>query len=247
MTSVSLSVPANCPVHILYKSLFIMISSDISPQKPPASLSTNRRKYIASALSRYPFVGIISLLVLVSPTSVSSTFSANTCIALPNTAIDSMQISIILLIVTTRAFILSPAFSMEILVILLKNDHRSQVLRAFSASVLVPRRIRIHRKSPQVKLEPPALLRRRHPFKERHSDQPAVRMPAQRHIQPTTVKSIIPDHRFRIMACQNIDSIHLSQLTHESLLFISPVIMPYDPAQIYRSTALGSKTDNLIL
>lgn len=127
------------------------------------------------------------------------------------------------------------------------NDHHPQALRAFPASVLVPRRIRIHRKSSQVILRLPVLLRCRHPSKEKHSNQPAVRMPAQRHIQPAPVKSIIPDHRFRIMACQNIDAIHLSQFTHKHLFKVSPVIMPRDPAKIYRSTALGSKADNLDL
>ena len=49
------------------------------------------------------------------------------------------------------------------------------------------------------------------------------------------------------MARQNIDAIHLSQFTHKHLFKVSPVIMPGDPAKIYRSTALGSKTDNLVL
>ena len=111
------------------------------------------------------------------------------------------------------------------------NDHHPQALRAFPASVLVPRRIRIHRKSSQVILGPPALLRRSHPSEERHSNQPTVRMPEQRHIQPAPVKSIIPDHRFRIMACQNIDAIHFSQFTHKHMFKVSPLIMPNNSAR----------------
>ena len=53
------------------------------------------------------------------------------------------------------------------------NDHHPQALRAFPASVLVPRRIRIHRKSSQVILRLPVLLRCRHPSKEKHSNQPS--------------------------------------------------------------------------
>ena len=78
-------------------------------------------------------------------------------------------------------------------------------------------------------------------------NQTAVRMPAQCQIQPAAVKGVIPDHRFRIMTCQNIDTIHLSQRSHESLLFVSSVIVSGDLAQIHQGSTLNSKADNLVL